>query len=175
MLKLNGMRPQDVPILLQMHLLGTGQWLYADIAAALQISPAEVSESLERSRLAGLTDPDKRRVNTLSLTDFLIHGLRYVWPAVVGSKTRGVATAHSAPPLSQLIASSDDGYVWPDKNGSFRGEGIAPLYKTIPAVVEKNLPLYEMLALIDALRIGRAREVRLAQEELKKRLTNTPQ
>lgn len=169
------MRPQDVPILLQMHLLGAGNWHYADIAAALQISPAEVSESLERSRLAGLTDSMKRRVMLQSLTDFLIHGIRYVWPAVAGSKTRGIATAHSALPLSQLIASSDDGYVWPDKNGTFRGESIAPLYKTLPSVVEKNQPLYELLALIDALRIGRAREIKLAQEELKKRLVNQPQ
>lgn len=170
MLKLNGMRPQDVPILLQMHLMGTGNWLYADIAAALQISPAEVSESLERSRQAGLTDPEKRKVMTLSLADFLFYGIRYVWPAVAGGKTRGVATAHSAPPLSQLIAASEEGFVWPHKDGNFRGESITPLYKTIPEVVWKNPPLYELLALIDVLRIGRAREVLLAREELKKRL-----
>ena len=164
------MRPQDIPILLQMHLLGSGEWRYVDIANALKISPAEISESLERSRVAGLTDILKRRIMPQALYEFLVYGLRYVWPALVGKKARGVPTAHSVLPLSELIGSSEDVYVWPYPEGNVKGESILPLYKTIPGIVMTNQPLYEFLALIDALRIGRAREVKLAREELKKRL-----
>ncbi len=51
MKKHNGMRPQDVVILLKITTLVKDQnWRFSDLAAWLYISPAEVSESLERSK-----------------------------------------------------------------------------------------------------------------------------
>jgi len=47
---------------------------------------------------------------------------------------------------------------------------IEPLYNSVPAAAKSDSLLYEYLALVDALRIGRARERRFAEEELKHRL-----
>jgi hypothetical protein len=43
---------------------------------------------------------------------------------------------------------------------------IDPLYKSMPEACLKDAKLYEALALVDALRIGRAREKNLAQDLL---------
>jgi hypothetical protein len=169
-MKINGMRPQDIPVLLQLHLMKGNDWLYADIATLLHISPSEVSESLERSRIAGLLDNSKRKIMPAAMYEFLVYGIKYVWPAVLSKKQRGVPTAHSAKPLSDIIVSNEDVYVWAYAKGNQRGESIQALYPTIPEVVENNPQLYELLALIDALRIGKAREVQIARDELNKRL-----
>ena len=51
-----------------------------------------------------------------------------------------------------------------------RGVTVEPLYKTAPAAALRDPFLYELLALIDALREGRARERKLAEKELIDRL-----
>ena len=51
-----------------------------------------------------------------------------------------------------------------------RGIEIKPLYKTVPEAAKQDPQLYARLALVDALRDGRARERKLAEEELIKTL-----
>lgn len=142
--------------------------LMKDIAASLYISPAEVSEALERCRIALLVDNDKKRVNTLALRDFLVYGLRYVFPAQPGSIVRGVPTASSASPISEYVTSSKENYVWPYKKGTMRGIAIEPLYSTVPEAVTNDEELYRLLVIADALRIGRVREKEIAIQELDK-------
>jgi hypothetical protein len=85
--------------------------------------------------------------------------------------TRGVPTSYAAPPLARQIAGGADlPPVWPYAEGKQRGVGLEPLYKTVPAAALRDPVLYELLALIDALRDGRARERRLAEQELSARL-----
>ena len=48
--------------------------------------------------------------------------------------------------------------------------GLGPLYRTVPAAALRDPILYELLALVDALRDGRARERQLAAQELIARL-----
>ena len=50
------------------------------------------------------------------------------------------------------------------------GYSISPLYKSVPKAVADDQALYEMLALVDAIRDGRARERELAVKELAGRL-----
>jgi hypothetical protein len=85
---------------------------------------------------------------------------------------RGIPTAHAAPPLSEKISPDDLPPVWPDPEGKVKGYAIEPLFASVPAVVKTDSGLYELLALVDALRIGRARERRLAEQELKLRLNH---
>jgi hypothetical protein len=47
-----------------------------------------------------------------------------------------------------------------------RGVAFAPLYKMAPIAALRDPVLYEQLALIDAIRDGRARERQLAEQEL---------
>jgi len=164
------MRPQDVVILLKLSLMNREDLLFADISKSLSISASEVSESLERSRMARLVSEDKRELYRASFIEFLVSGLKYVFPASPGAITRGLATAHTAPPLNSIIISQNDLFVWPTPIGTTRGQSIVPLYKTVPEAAMKDVNLYELLALADAIRVGRAREVNIAIEELKKRI-----
>ena len=47
---------------------------------------------------------------------------------------------------------------------------IDPLYPSVPAAAAEDPRLHELLALADALRVGRARERSMARTELTKRL-----
>jgi DNA-binding transcriptional ArsR family regulator len=174
MRKHNGMRPQDVVILLKMVGLGERPWRYSDLAQALHISQSEVAEALNRCRQARLVDASKKKVFRLSLLEFLQYGLKYVFPAQPGALVRGIPTAHSAKPLSEIIVADTEAYVWPSAAGSMRGQAVTPLYPSVIKAIREDQALYEMLALVDALRVGRAREQKLAIEALTE-IVNAPQ
>lgn len=160
------MRPQDIVILLKIIAYGNPSWLQKPLANALHMSQSEISQSVVRSKLAGLLDPSGRRVNRLALIEFLQYGLRYTFPQQPGPIARGIPTAHSAYPLNQEIRSNEH-YVWPTAKGTIRGHSIIPLYPSVINAVQEDSKLYELLALADALRIGRTRERELALKELK--------
>lgn len=106
-----------------------------------------------------------------ALLEFLENGLKYVYPVQPGAVGRGMPTAHSAFPLSKRIVSDpDDQYVWPWAEGKVRGQAIAPLYESVPHAAAKDPHLHELLALVDALRVGRARERAIALAELEGRI-----
>jgi hypothetical protein len=54
--------------------------------------------------------------------------------------------------------------------GKTRGYSFAPLYKTVPQAALRDPFLYQMLALLDAIRDGRSSERHLAEQEPKIRL-----
>ena len=170
MRKHNGMKPQDVVILLKIASLKGEPFLQKEIAEELQISASELSESLNRSVQAGLLMPSKNKVMSLGLLEFLKGGLRYVFPTAPGKITRGIPTAHSAPPLNKTIVSEKDVYVWPYAKGEKLGQTIEPIYDFAPNVIAKDKELYELLTLCDALRVGRAREKTLAAELLEEKI-----
>lgn len=163
----NGMRPQDILILLKIITLGEVKWQYRDLAADLSISVSEISESLARSHLAGLVDETRRRVHRQSLMEFIEHGLHYVFPQLPGTLVTGTLTGHSHP-FFKNIFESESNYVWADPQGKDRGLAIQPLHKEVPVAVKKDDTLYKLLACIDVIRIGRVREIKLAVSELKK-------
>lgn len=169
MKKHSGMRPQDVVILLKIAAKGDKPWLMKDLSIELEISASEVSESLNRSMLAGLISADKQTLMKLALLDFLGHGLKYVYPQRPGAMVRGMVTAHSAEPLNKIIQ-SQEAYVWPFGLGKIRGQAIEPLHPSVPKACLKDNLLHELLALTDALRVGKIREQKLAMAELEKRI-----
>jgi len=117
---------------------------------------------------------DYLRIKTRQLYNWRMKGLvRYAFPAKRGSIVRGMPTAQAAPPLSAVIAGTEDlPPVWSDPQGSVKGYALEPLYRSAPAAAKRDPKLYELLALVDALRDGRSRERRLAEEELKRRITH---
>lgn len=172
MKKHNGMRPQDIVVLLKIIALKHDDWHNTDLAYSLKISASEISEALNRCKIAGLIDSKKRKVNINSFTEFLIYGLKYVYPAEPGAIVKGIPTAHSASPIKERILAGNDVYVWSYTKGSHRGQAIEPLYKTLPQAVKEDLLFYELLVIVDTIRVGRTREIKIAIEELKKRLKN---
>jgi len=166
------MKPQDVLLLLKISSLDNKPWRQKIIAEELSMSQSEISESVSRSKYAGLLDPKGKKVMRLALMEFIQYGLRYVFPQKPGPVVRGVTTAHSASPLKEHIQSSED-YVWPYGKGTVRGHSIIPLYPSVPEAALKDKRLYELLVLVDALRVGRAREKEIAIHELNLRLLGT--
>ena len=71
---------------------------------------------------------------------------------------------------SLLAVDPSDAYVWPDPTGEVRGQAIEPLYRSVPIAAKNDEELYVLLSLIDAIRVGRVREQRLAQQELERRV-----
>ena len=133
------------------------------------MSQSEVSQSIARSKFAGLLNVTGKKVYNLSLMEFLQYGIRFVFPQRPGPVVRGVPTAHSVPPLNTIIR-SEESYVWPSAKGSVRGHSISPLYKSAVDAVKLDEKLYILLALVDALRVGKAREKEIAISELKRRI-----
>lgn len=163
------MKPQDVVILLKIIASGTDQWQQKPLSEALLISQSEVSQSVARSKYAGLLDNSGKKVMRLTLLDFLQYGLACVFPQKPGPVVRGILTAHSAPPLNAIIQSNEL-FVWPSAKGKIRGQSVLPLYSSVVDVAEQDHEFYQLLTLTDALRVGRAREKEYAIAELRKRL-----
>lgn len=107
-------------------------------------------------------------VNRHNLAEFSLHGAKYAFPAVRLPVGPGVPTSHAAPAFAGVFAEGHDPLVWPDPHGSARGEGLAPLHPCVPGAALRDPALYELLALFDALRAGRARERGMAQTRLQK-------
>ncbi len=163
------MRPQDILILLKIVSLDKEHFYLKDLSRQLSISPSEVTESVNRSVLAGLIAEDKKTVMRKALYEFLVYGLARVFPQKPGAMVAGMPTAHSAPPLYEVFK-SDELYVWPDAKGNVRGQKIEPLHVGQINAAKNDNKLYELLALSDALRVGKLREKKMAEEELKKRM-----
>jgi hypothetical protein len=87
---------------------------------------------------------------------------------------RGVPTSFGALPLSAEITSAPgEAPVWPHPDGQVRGPSLSPLYRQVPEAALGDPALYELLALLDALRVGRSRERALAQRLLSERLSKS--
>jgi hypothetical protein len=165
------LKPQDIVVLLKLAVTAD-KWSYAEMAHALGMSASEVHSAIARTLASGLLNPSTLRPNRQALLEFLVHGVRYVFPAKHGGVTRGLPTGSAAPPLKDRFVGGEDlPPVWPDPLGDVRGEDFRPLDRSVAAAARKDPALYELLALVDALRGGRARERGLAVEELRSRLS----
>lgn len=167
------LRPPDILLLLRLSLLDVGEGMkLQELSVELEMSVSAVHTSMARCRKSGLI-VSTYRGNTISrrnVTEVMLHGVKYFIPLERGGLTRGIPTAHAAPPLVNLIASDELPPVWPHPLGAVRGETFEPIYPSAPAAALKNPQLYELLALLDAVRGGAAREHKLAAQELKERL-----
>ena len=121
------MRPLDIVILLKIATKEKGEWLNKDLAHELGISASEVSESLNRSWLAGFLDETKKKLFRNALLEFLCHGLKYVFPQKPGELAQGMPTAHSAPIASHT--SGAEVYSVPARNSqSYKVKTIGDLH-----------------------------------------------
>ncbi len=167
------LKPQDIMVLLKLVAMGTDTWTYNSLAEELGMSPSEVHSAVKRALAGGLAvhAGDEIRPNIRNLEEFLLHGLRYVFVPDRGQMSRGMLTSHAGPPLKSVIVSDrEPPPVWPDPDSDGRGIAFSPLYKTAPHASRRDPVLDELLALVDAIRGGRAREREIAGKELRIRL-----
>jgi hypothetical protein len=168
----NTLKPQDIVILLKLisnTQSSTKPERIVDLSYSLGISASEISLGLRRLQNSALITEDTKKPLKNNALEFLKFGLKYVFPVKLSSVSRGVPTSHSASPLKEKITSNEEEqYVWPCDEGNIRGHSVTPLYPSVPLAALKDTKLHELLALVDAIRIGRSREQKIAFEELEK-------
>lgn len=160
------LKPQDLLVLLKVAAHPPQRWPYATLGEALCMSTSEAHASVKRAVASGLAvAPSRAEWSPVrpNLLEFMLHGVRYIWPAAVGPVKRGVPTAFGAEPLaSQLMAAPGEAPVWAHPECKAKGPTLSPLYRTAPQAALADPSLHRLLALLDALRTGRARERSLA-------------
>ena len=167
------LKPQDIVVLLKLVTLGGNDWSYNRLAVSLHMSPSEVHAAVKRALAARLAVHRNGRFhpNIRNLREFLLHGIQYVFVPERGELTRGLPTGFCAEPFSTLLVpTGEPPMVWPDPDGKMRGQAFSPLYTSVPKAAGEDDKLYELLALVDALRGGNARERHIAAAEMEKRL-----
>lgn len=163
MRKMYSMKPQDILLLLKLLVApGLSQ---QQLALALGISQTEVSYGLRRLKHAGLLDSDGEPLRE-ACEEFLVHGLKYVFPVEFGTLSAGIPTAHSKPGFNYVRQSKDLVYVWPHGEGSVRGVSIKPIHPSFPDACRKDERLYSLSSLIEMIRAGRAREKNIAAQKV---------
>lgn len=151
------------------------EWTYQSLSQRIGISASECNEAVKRGLHCGLLrksrDNQRPIPSSNALLEFLLHGIKYVFPAEEGVLTRGIPTGFAAPVLSQkLLSSGEHVHVWPDARGKEIGLTLKPIHKSIPLAVKYDSVFYEIFALVDAIRFGKIREVNVATEELNLRM-----
>src|ERR1700687_4254535 len=142
------LKPQDVVVALKLCAYPGARPAMSVIANDLSLSPSEVHGAIKRLRASRLLHGPslKDRPNISALEEFLIHGLKYAFPAEQSEVTRGGPTSYAAEALKSEISSRNEfPPVWPWPEGDTRGVGLEPLYKKVPQAARRDRKLYELL------------------------------
>lgn len=168
------LKPQDLIVALKIAVNEDRVLTFAELGQELSMSTSEVHAASQRAEMSRLLTRESGQLQAArsSLQEFILHGVKYAFPALLGSVTRGMATNTAAPPLKEFFAQNDAFIsVWPDPEGKERGQSLQPLYPSVPYAARIDSRLYEVLVLVDALRSGAAREREIATPELIRRLS----
>lgn len=163
---------KPIDLLVGLKILTSKQnWTQMGIAAELCLSSSQVNSAIKHLIEGHLFTVRRSRPYPVysAIKEFILYGVPYCFPVKVAELTVGVPTAYAAEPLSQEISLGNDPIpIWPYAHGKSRGVALEPLHKNVPKALSQfpDPDLREILILIDALRIGRAREKKIAQKLL---------
>jgi hypothetical protein len=166
-------QPLDLLVLLKLVSSGEPAAPVREIASSIgAVSKSAVDVSIQRLKAHALLreGASGRQINRLAARDLLENAIQWIAPAVVGPYELGLATAHAAPPLADKLRSDEDPVVMPVAEGPIRGRSVTPLHPAAPAAARRDQKLHELLSIVDALRIGGARDREVAIAELRRRL-----
>lgn len=164
------MKGVDVIVVLDVADREPGSWTLRGLAADLELPLVAVKRSLDRLAETTVFDASSRRVNRSEMERLLVDAVRFMFPARLGVRTRGVPTAWGAAPLAGELAAGDEIPVWPSPTGTVRGAALDPLHGAAIGLAATNPRLYEQLTLVDGLRLGDARARGVAAELLRSRI-----
>ena len=160
------LKPQDVLVACRLVLPGGAEMTQKQLAAALCLSPSTVFAALQNLRRARLVAGQSTTATAARARffDFLVHGVPVVFLPVKTEVVRGIATGIYSPAFRNRFAGDHDVLtVWPYPRGRDTGEGLVPLYPSVPLACSRDPALYQLVAAIDVLRVGRAREKEAAR------------
>ena len=86
-------KPQDLLVLLKVAAHPPQRWTYAALGEALAMSASEAHASVKRAVASGLAvAPSRGEWSPVrpNLLEFVLHGVRYVWPATSGPVKRNI-------------------------------------------------------------------------------------
>lgn len=167
------LKPFDFVLAVKIAVNKSQNFLLVHLADEFQVSLSTIHASLSRAESARLISRSAGSLRALrpALQEFAIHGLKYAFPAVVGRMGRGLATAVGAPVLAKHFEATEGPVpVWADPEGKTFGYEVIPLHPSVPTAASRDQGFYDVLALVDAVRVGAAREREIALNELKARL-----
>lgn len=164
---MSSLKPVDLVVVLNAH-LWSGPCSFERLGSAMGVSASQAHAALRRLAAAGLYREGDRSLRVHAFTLFAAHGVSCVFPAQVGESAVGMPTAHAAPPFRDELVYAE-AYVWPCGEG-VAGRAVVPLHPGVPRAARQDARLYAALALLDALRVGRVRERRLAEAKLERLL-----
>lgn len=152
-----------------------GRYTARGLAKDLGVGKTEVNNAIKRCIAVGMATLDRHtnrpKANSKVLREFIVYGLKYVFPAAPAEIVRGIPTSFAAPVLEgRLMTAGELIYVWPDARGKSKGQSVTPLFNSVPYAVKRDPLLYEYLALVDAIRLGSPREADLAEQLLHEKL-----
>jgi hypothetical protein len=165
------LQPLDLLVALKLATRPAQQSIRA-LASALGVPKSSVGVSvahLKAWQLATFED-GQWRINRVRFHDLLEHGIRWLAPADVGRWVLGLPTAHAASVLASKLPGDSDPLVMPLDEGPTRGRAVTPLHPAAGLAASKDPKLRDLLALVDAIRIGTARERGVAASELRSRI-----
>jgi hypothetical protein len=162
-------QPQDVALLVKLLAKKSEEWRQVDVAGEMGLSQGEIAKSLQRLIRAGLVNG--KRPNRTAALELIIHAVKYVFPVRLGALAVGVPTGISSPAhVKMVVQNGDDVFVWASPLGKKRGQAIEPFYSKLAEAALKDKEFYNLMSAIEILRVGRARERKLAEQYLQKRL-----
>lgn len=165
------LKGQDVVVLLK--LLGSAEPVpVRELASLLGFDVAGTHRAMRRLDEAGLYSAERRRIHQPLAEEFLIHAVKFSFPAKLGSEVPGIPTSWAADPLKGELAEYPGlPVVWPCSRGTVRGLALEPLHPMVPEAALADPELWQRLALVDALRSNNgARVDQLAKKLLRERI-----
>lgn len=159
------LKPQDLVVAIKIVVNRNRNFTLSELAMELNMAVSAVHGSIKRNEQARLISRSSGSIRAIrsAVHEFVVHGAKYAFPGTLGPLARGVPTAVAGPTLREKFELVDSlPPVWPDPEGSGYGPSVTPLSLMVPKACKQDQLLFEALTLLDALRIGAAREQEMA-------------
>lgn len=162
------MKAQDVVIAIKLVGASDPNWSYASLGSEIGLGHNQAHLACKRLVAASLMND--KRVNKRNFVEFLVHGVKYVFPPVWDGEQHGIPTAISSPEMKKELRSQQR-VVWPTrKRKDPKGDGLRPLHKCVFTVIEKDQFAYQILSVLDSIRVGSAREREIAVDYINSKI-----
>lgn len=160
----------DILVAAKIYAVRPNKLSFAELGKSIGVSASQVHRAFGNCVDAGLLRSDGSvRTHQLKL---VLMGLKYFMPPKFGPVSRGILTGSSVAAIHGMLVREDLPLIWESADGDVRGRTLEPIYKSAPFAAKNDPLLHKILGLTDSVRVGEAREARLARNELRALIRN---